>query len=163
MLLANRFSWWDGFLLFHLNKIVFKKKFHVLIREPDYHKHAFFKYLGAFAPENNSKDLVETFNYAGRLLDDPDNLLLIFPQGKLQSGYLSAVYFEKGIIQIINSSKKTFQTIFAATLIDHSKRKPVIKTYLHNWEAGEYLSLQLIKSEYKKHYEESVKQQSAEI
>ena len=161
LLLANHFSWWDGLLMFHLNKKVFKKQFHVLITDEDYHKHSFLKYMGAFASDKRGKDTLETLIHAGKLLDDPANLVLIFPQGKIYSNSVSSVSFEKGIMQVFNASKKKFQIIFSATVMDHSKRKPQLKTALKIWEAEEYISLQLLKSEYNKHYQWTLRKQNA--
>ncbi|RZJ40977.1 MAG: glycerol acyltransferase, partial [Chryseobacterium sp.] len=153
LVLCNHFSWWDGFLIFYLNKKVFKKQFHVLVNAENYRKVGFLKYLGAFAPENKGKDVLETLAYAGKLLDDPQNLVLIFPQGKLHSNHEKNIKFEKGVMQVINSSQKKLNIIFAAIFIDYfSERKPSAYTYLQNWENEEYVSLQLLKSEYNKHY-----------
>lgn len=161
LLLANHFSWWDGFLIFHLNKIYFKKKFHVMVLEETAQKVKFLKYLGAFGIQRNAKSLIQSLEYAGRLLDDPRNLVLIFPQGELHSSHVSHVNFEKGVSKIIAASKKQFQYIFAAILTDYfDQRKPSINIYLENWEAQEYTSLQVIKSAYNKHYENSLKQQT---
>lgn len=161
LLLANHFSWWDGFLMFHLNKLIFKKKFHVLVTPEDYHRHWYLKYLGAFAAGSRGKDVVETLTYAGQLLDDPQNLVLLFPQGKIYSSHARSIIFEKGVMQVVNASKKKFQIIFSATLLDYfDKRKPQLTTYLSSWEAEEYMSLQLLKSEYNKHYENAVKTQN---
>lgn len=161
LLLANHFSWWDGFLMFQLNRVVFKKQFHVLVTADDYKQHWFLKYLGAFAAEQKGKDVLETLIYAGKLLDDPENLVLVFPQGKSYSNYVRSVIFEKGVMQVINSSKKKFQIVFSATVIEcFDKRKAALKTYLANWEAEEYMSLQLLKSEYNKHYDYATKSQN---
>lgn len=161
LLLANHFSWWDGFLMFQLNKLLFKKRFHVLITHQDYSRHWYLKYLGAFAAENNKKDVIETLIYAGELLNDPNNLVLIFPQGKSYTSHVRGINFEKGIMQVINSSKKKFQIIFSVSLSDYyGKRKPTMNTYLSSWEAEEYMSLQLLKSEYNKHYDYAVKDQN---
>lgn len=161
LLLANHFSWWDGYLMVYLNNKVFKKKFHVLVTSTDYHDRWFLKYFGAFAPEQKGKDVVETLLYAGQLLDDPSNLVLLFPQGKLYSGHIGSVSFEKGIMQVLNASKKKFQIVFSATLSDYfAHRKPEVKTYLSTWEAEEYTSLQLLKSEYNKHYDRAIRTQS---
>ncbi|MBU0694933.1 MAG: lysophospholipid acyltransferase family protein, partial [Bacteroidetes bacterium] len=154
LLLANHFSWWDGFLLFHLNKIYFKKHFHVMVLQDTAEKVKFLKYLGAFSIQKNAKSLVESLDYAGKLLDNPANLVLIFPQGELYSSHSAAIQFEKGVSRIIAASKKQFQYIFAAVLTDYfDRRKPSIKAYLEHWEAKEYNSLQVIKSAYNKHYE----------
>ncbi len=161
LLLANHFSWWDGFFMFQLNKRLFKRQFHVLVTEEDYRKHWFLKYLGAFAPGPAGKDVVETLLYAGGLLDDPLNLVLVFPQGKLYSSYVGKIAFEKGLLQLINASGKKFQIIFSATLSDYfDRKKPQVNSYLSNWQAEEYVSLQLLKSEYNKHYEQALKTQA---
>lgn len=164
LLLSNHFSWWDGFLMFQLNRLSFKKKFHVLVTSDDYEKNWYLKYVGAFAAVNRGKDVIETLTYAGALLDDANNLVLVFPQGKRYTSYSSGIAFEKGVMQIINASRKKFQIIFSATLVDYSgKRKPLVRTSLRSWEAEEYVSLQLLKSEYNKHYEQTVKEQAALI
>ncbi|RZK24977.1 MAG: glycerol acyltransferase [Flavobacterium sp.] len=163
LLLANHFSWWDGLLMFHINKRVFKKQFHVLVSEADYNKHSFLKYMGAFAPEGKAKSTLDTLLYAGQLLDDPANLVLIFPQGKIYSSHVSSVSFEKGIMQVFNASKKKFQVVFSVTLMDHSKRKPVLRTDLLRWDAEEYISLQLLKSEYNKHYQKTLRNQNTSL
>jgi len=163
LLLANHFSWWDGFLMFQLNKLLFKKEFHVLVAEEDYRAHWFLKYFGAFAAENSGKDVVGTLLHAGQLLNDPNNLVLLFPQGKLYSAYVSSIAFEKGVMQVVNESKKKFQIIFAANVIDYSARKPEVHTHLKTWEAEEYMSLQLLKREYNKHYDQAAKSVNAAV
>ncbi|HEY0057220.1 MAG TPA: lysophospholipid acyltransferase family protein [Pedobacter sp.] len=161
LLLANHFSWWDGFLLFELNRRIFKKKFHVMVTEENYRKVSFLKHLGAFPVKKNSKSLIQSLEYAGELLNDNANLVLIFPQGKLYSNHNDSIVFEKGLINLINSSKKNFQYLFAASFIDFfAKRKPSVSCYLKLWEGAEFTSLQLIKNEYNKHYETSRQQQS---
>lgn len=161
LVLANHFSWWDGFLLFHINKKVLKKDFHVLVNEEDYKRHWYLKYLGAFAAEKKSKDVMDTLMYAGELLSNPENMVLIFPQGKLSTTYVNSITFEKGVMQVINASKKKIQVVFSTTLIRYTKRKPALVTTLHSWEAEEYISLQLLKSEYNKHYNNCVRQQNS--
>lgn len=161
LLLANRFSWWDGFMLFQLNKRVFKKQFHALVTTDDYEKLNYLKYFGAFAPEKKGKDVVETLMYAGSLLNDARNLVLIFPQGKIKSAHVDAIAFEKGVMQIVNASKKKFQTVFSVILIDYfNNKKPQAKAYLTTWQAEEYVSLQLLKSEYNKHYDNAILKQT---
>ena len=55
LLLANHFSWWDGFVLFQINRLYFRKKFHVMITEENYQKVWFLKYLGSFSVKKNSR------------------------------------------------------------------------------------------------------------
>ncbi|RXF68427.1 1-acyl-sn-glycerol-3-phosphate acyltransferase [Arcticibacter tournemirensis] len=154
LLIANHFSWWDGFLMFELNKRLFKKNFHVMVNEENYQKLWFLKYLGAFPVKKHSKSVVEALEYAGKLLNDKSNLVLVFPQGKLYSSHTHEVKFEKGLLNLINSSDKRFQYVFAASFVDYfENRKPSVNCYLMSWEDAEFTSLQLIKRAYNKHYE----------
>lgn len=164
LLLANHFSWWDGFMLFWINKLHFRKQFHVMVTEENYREVWFLKYLGAFPVGRQPKKMIESLEYAGRLLDDPRNLVLVFPQGRLYSNHIKEVSFEKGLINLINSSGKRFQYVFSASFVDYfDKRKPAAVCYLQNWEGAEFTSLQLIKSAYNKHYENSRQEQCRTI
>ena len=161
LLLANHFSWWDGFLIFQLNRIYFGKKFHVMVSEENYHKVKFLKYLGSFSVRKNSRSVIESLEFAGELLNNPSNLVLIFPQGKLYSNHVQQINFEKGLINLINSSGKKFQYLFVALFVDYFEhRKPSVYCYLQQWEGAEFTSLQLIKSNFNKHYETSRQQQA---
>ncbi|MXV51852.1 glycerol acyltransferase [Pedobacter sp. HMF7647] len=162
LLLANHFSWWDGFILFILNKRYLKKRFYVLVTEENYHKVWFLKYLGAFSVKRKSKSVIETLHYAGQLLNNPDNLVLYFPQGKLYSNHLDKISFEKGILRIINACETQFQYVFAASFVDYfDKRKPTLTCYLKRWTPAEPLDLTAIADAYNDHYETSRQQQCA--
>lgn len=162
LILSNHLSWWDGFWIFQINRIHFKKRFHVMITEENYQKVWFLKYLGCFSVKKNSRSVIQTLEYAGRLLDDPQNLVLIFPQGKLYSGHTDQIQFQKGLMSMINISSKKFQYIFSAIFVDYLEhRKASVTCYLEGWEGAEFTSLQLIKSAYNKHYEASRQQQSS--
>lgn len=133
-----------------------------MVTEDNYKKVWFLKYLGSFSVKKNSRSIIKTLEYAGCLLEDPENLVLIFPQGKLYSAHADQIKFEKGLMNLINISSKKFQYIFASCFVDYfSKRKPSVTCYLQNWEGAEFTSLQLIKSAYNKHYEISRQHQTA--
>jgi len=156
LLLANHHSWWDGFMIFWINRLYFRKRFHVMVTEENYVKVWFLKYLGAFPVGRQPKKMMNALEHAGQLLNDPGNLVLFFPQGKLHSNHVKEVTFEKGLINLINSSNRRFQYVFSASFVDYfEKRKPAASCYLQSWEGAEFTSLQLIKSAYNKHYENS--------
>ncbi len=162
MLIANHYSWWDGFLFFHLNKLLFKKKFHIMILEETIRKNSFMKYTGAFSVSKGSRSILETLEFAGNLLNDPKNLLLIFPQGKLYSNFKDEVNFEKGLTRLIGFSEKKFQYVFAASFTEHfSQPKPTAFIYLKSWEAANLDSLATVSLAYQEHYRQSKKAQSA--
>ncbi|MES2269208.1 MAG: lysophospholipid acyltransferase family protein [Bacteroidota bacterium] len=132
LLLANHFSWWDGFLMYYINQKVFKKRFHVMVIEETVKKVSFFKYVGAFSVSKNSRDMLASLNYAAELLNDPQNMVLIFPQGKLYSNFIDEVNFEKGLSRIMDKAKGKFQPILAATFIENLQHKrPTANVYLN--------------------------------
>jgi len=132
-----------------------------MVTEENYRQVFFLKYLGAFPVKKHSRSVLESLELAGKLLNDKNNLVVIFPQGKLYSNHVDNIQFEKGLIKLINASNRDFQYLFAATFVDYfEKRKPSVTCYLKKWEAAEFTSLQLIKSAYNKHYETSRQQQS---
>jgi len=160
LLLSNHFSWWDGFLMFQLNKLFFKKNFHVMVSDDNYRKVSFLKHLGAFPVKKNSRSLIKSLEHAGKLLDDTTNLVLIFPQGKLYSNHVNDIEFQKGLMNIVNSSRGKFQYIFSASFVDYfDKRKPSVSCYLQSWDSAELTDFDVIRAAYNKHYEASRRQQ----
>ncbi len=160
LLLANHFSWWDGFLMFYLNKLYFKKEFHVMILEETAKKQWFMKNLGAFSVQKNSRSIFESLDFAASLLNNPKNLVLIFPQGRLHQANVKEIIFESGLKRILNKASNNFQFIFSVTFIRYfDKRKPAVKTHLLNWQNSETASLKNIQQAFNTHYLNSVVEQ----
>lgn len=156
LLIANHYSWWDGFVFFHLNKLLFKKKFHIMILEETIIKHSFLKYVGSFSVSKTSRSMLETLKYAGNLLDDPENLLVIFPQGKLYSNFLNEIKFEKGLERITAFSQQNFDYVFAASFTEEfTEPKPTLFIYLKSAAAANFAGLAAVQSAYQKHYQQS--------
>jgi len=152
LLLANHFSFWDTLILYIVsNKL--KKKFHVMVREDTTLYLKYVVYGGAFTINKNSRKMLESLDYAAELLNDPQNLVLIFPQGKLYSNFVTNVHFEKGIMKVIDKAKGKFQLVFASSFIQYFKhKKQSVTVYLKNWEhAGK--GFDELKEAYQQHYE----------
>ena len=105
-----------------------------MVTEENYKKVWFMKYLGAFAIRRNSRSALEALQYAGELLDDHRNLVLIFPQGRLYSQHAAEIDFEN--------------------------RKPSVTCHLETRDSEEFSNIQLIKSAFNSHYETSRQQQN---
>ena len=164
LLLANHFNWWDGFLMYYVNHKLMRKKFHVMILEDTIREVAFFKYMGAFSVNKNSRDMVASLNYAAGLLNDPQNMVLIFPQGKLYSNFVDQVVFQKGLMKIIALAQQNFDLLFAATFVENFKhKKPTANVYLKTITGNlAYKSMDELTAAYQQHYS-SAKQLQTEI
>jgi 1-acyl-sn-glycerol-3-phosphate acyltransferase len=160
LLLANHFGWWDGFLLYWLNYKLFKKKFHIMILEDTVKDVFFLKYMGAFSITKNSRAMIESLDYAAELLKDPQNLVLIFPQGKLYSNFLDEVSFEKGLQKVMKQALGKFNYMFAATFIEYFQhKKPTINVYVQssNTDSASVTEVQQL---YQQHYQQAKQRQT---
>ncbi|OOQ58857.1 1-acyl-sn-glycerol-3-phosphate acyltransferase [Mucilaginibacter pedocola] len=162
LLVANHFSFWDGLILYILNMKLLHKKFHVMILEDTAKREGMLRYAGAFSVSKNSRDVLESLNYAAEILNQPGNLLLMFPQGKLYSNFVSRVTFEQGLLKVMQKAEGKFQLLFAATFIQYFKhKKPSVTVYLKADDKGRgYQTIDELQSAYQQHYDAAKLQQT---
>jgi len=135
ILLSNHVSWWDGFWAMYLNIILFKRKFHFMMLEDQLRKYSFFKYCGGYSVKKNSRSMIESLDHSIDILSEKNNLLLLFPQGQINSLYKSYFKFERGIEKIIASVRDNVQVIFIVNLVDYfSMPKPTLFMYFKEYE-----------------------------
>lgn len=134
LLIGNHFSWWDGFIVRHVNKRIFKRRLHLMMDEEQLEKRRFLSRLGAFSIRKNSRSALESLQYAADVLKDPDNLLVLFPQGRFQSLHQHPVNFEKGWYRILKQAPPNVQLVFMASLIDYfAYSRPHLTVYLQDF------------------------------
>ncbi len=161
LLLANHFSWWDGFILYYLNIKLLKKKFYIMVLKDTMQKGGFFKYMGAFSVSKKSRNVVNSLAYAAQLLNDPKNVVVIFPQGKLHSNFVTKVLFEKGVIKITEQATGKFQLITAGTFIENFEhKKPSAYIYLNTVANNAFENITQLNNIYQQHYTAAHTQQS---
>jgi 1-acyl-sn-glycerol-3-phosphate acyltransferase len=153
LLVANHMSWWDGLWLNYLNAKVFKRKFHFMMLEDQLRKHWYFRHAGGFSVKKGTRSVMETMAHAAELLSDSGSLVLMFPQGEIQSLYTVEFQFEKGIEYILSRTRGEVQLIFAANLIEYfSKPRPSLFTYLEEY-SGNKNDTKEIESAYNRFYQ----------
>jgi 1-acyl-sn-glycerol-3-phosphate acyltransferase len=111
-LVSNHLSWWDGFWAMYLNIKLFHRKFYFMMLENQLKKHMFFNRTGGYSIKKGSKSIIETIEYTAHLLSDKQNLVLLFPQGEIQSLYTHVFRFENGIGHIMKKLTGKAQIIF---------------------------------------------------
>ena len=135
LLIGNHIGWWDGFWAMYLKLEVVKRRFHFMMQEDQLLRFRFFNYTGAFSVNRKSREVVESVQYAALLLHDPENMVLIYPQGRLQSLYASQFLFEKGIERILQCREGEVQLLMSVNMIDYlAHRKPTLYIYLRDYE-----------------------------
>jgi 1-acyl-sn-glycerol-3-phosphate acyltransferase len=161
LVIANHISWWDGFWIAYLNETRFHRKFHFMMLEEQLRKYWFFNYAGGFSIRKGSRTVVETLQYTSELLKNRENLVLVFPQGEIQSMHKQHFVFEKGIDRVLQN-KHGVQVIMVANMVDYlSQKKPSLTMYLEEYnDTGS--DHQSIEARYNAFYKECVTQQTAQ-
>lgn len=159
LLISNHTSWWDGFWVLYINQKILRRKFHFIMLESQLRKFWLLNYTGGFSINKKSKSIIETLNYTTELLKDPKNMVLIFPQGEIQSMHNQNIHFEKGLERILKNKKNDVQIVFLVNLVDYfSNRKPGIYFYMQEYKDVAF-DAQSIQNSYNLFYNESVEKQ----
>lgn len=141
----NHFSWWDGFFIDYVMKKYDTRKIHLMMLEEQLKKYWFFNNVGAFSINpNNSKSIYHSFVYSKEVLKNPDNYLVIFPQGEIEQYDKEEYTIRKGIKNLIEGFKeKSFVLPITFKINFENERKPSV--YLR---FGELLDFDLVKKDF---------------
>ena len=159
LLLQNHFSYYDGYWSMYLCKRVFKRRFHVMMLEEELAKRMFLTRCGVFSVRKNSRELIESLNYANELLQDPLNVVTIYPSGEIVSQHQQNFQFQQGFIRIAGHRDNHSLIAMAVVLVDHfSQVRPEIRIYLKNY-SGDRTS-EAIESAYHSFYQTCISKQT---
>jgi len=154
LVIANHISWWDGFWVMYLNKSKINKKFHFMMLEEQLKKFWFFKYCGGFSINKKSRTVIDTLNYTSELLQNKNNMVLIFPQGEIKSIYEQSINFEKGVEWLVRKNKE-IQVMKVVNIVDYfSHPKPSLYIYHEEYILKPNISTE---QEYQQFYSETIK------
>ena len=130
LLMPNHFSWWDGFIFYDYNRRFLKKDFYLMMLEEELAKRPFFSKVGAYSIRKKSKSVLESLAYTRELLQNPKNIVTVFPQGLIHSIYAQEVNFEPGISHLISNLPNDVCLLQAAVFPDYfASRKPTLHIY----------------------------------
>ena len=159
LVIANHISWWDGFWIMLLNLKLIKRRFHFMMLEEQLRKHWYFQFSGGYSVRKKTRGVIESIQYTIDLLQENGNMVLMFPQGQINSMHNHKVNFEKGIDRIIQLIPPETQVLFVANLIDYlSDAKPNLYVYLKSVSARD-VQISPVESAYNKFYTEVVNRQ----
>ena len=162
LLITNHNSWWDGIWVEWVNQQVFRRKFYFMMLEEQLRKFWFFNFTGGFSVKKNSKSIIESLTYTRGLLTNRQNLVLMYPQGKIQSMHDIDFQFEKGIEHVLKRLDNPVQLIFMVSLIDYfSNPKPGLFLYLKEYAEND-LSIKTIRLKFSEFYQNCIELQKQE-
>ena len=100
MLAANHVSWWDGFLLIELQRLLRPgAPFHTIMLESELRQHPFLRRIGAIGidPQSPSTVLAAIRELTQRVEERPDSVIFFFPQGRIWPSFRRPLGFKRGI------------------------------------------------------------------
>ncbi len=124
LLMCNHFSFWDGFLAAYLCWNAIHKKqeikgFYIMVLKKQMQMNPWLKYFGCFSIAPGTTTVNESLAYAAELLNKPCNLLLMYPQGNLESNHVRKIVMKDGIDQIVTQIKGDCQLLWSSNLIEY--------------------------------------------
>lgn len=120
----NHFSWWDGFFVYYSLRKLTKKKTYIMMLEEQLKRYWFFQKIGCFSVNpNNKQSTIVTMKYTMELLNNPDNCVVIFPQGELEPFDKNPLSYNKGIEFLAEHSNNEFDILPVANKIYYTNQK----------------------------------------
>ena len=158
LLVCNHMSWWDGIWALYFSQKRLHRKFHFMMMEEQLRKNWFFKYTGGFSVAKKSRSVIETISHAAELLNDAANVVLMFPQGEIQSMHHQQFVFEKGLEKILLKTTRPVQVVMLADVIDYfSDVKPNLTIFFREYSGRHTVSE--MEREYNRFYLECIQVQ----
>lgn len=134
LMIGNHVSWWDGFLAHYINIKLFNRRPHVMMLEEQLKGRMFLNKTGAYSIKKGSRSALETIRYTGEILTDPQNIVIMYPQGKIHSLYHRPLQFEQGWFRVFKYLENPIQVVFYVALFDfYASRKPEVHLYLKDY------------------------------
>ena len=135
LLLCNHFSWWDGLWGNYLAYWHLDRYLYIMMQEDHLQKRMLLNLFGGFSINRSSREMIKSLQYAAGLLNNPENLVVVFPQGELISNHTTEIKVEKGIERLIKNIKGPCHIIYNCALIEYFESlKPSV--YFHLLDLG---------------------------
>lgn len=158
ILMCNHFSFWDGFWAFYLARKIFwgkgrMQRMYIMSLKKQMEKNRWLRYCGSFSVDPGKRSITESFDYAAEVLSQPGNLLMFFPQGKLESCHVRNIQFEAGLFEIMSRVKGNCQLIWSSNIIEYFESvKPTVHFNLLDCGTNDDFNFDTVKQQINKHH-----------
>lgn len=165
LLMCNHLGFWDGFWALFLSYNAIHKKqnlngFNIMILKKQLQKNPWLRYFGCFSIVPNSKSSAESLAFAAEILNKPGNILIMFPQGNLESLYVREIVVKNGINEILKQVKGNCQLIWSSNLIEYFESlKPSVYFKMLDCGTNADFNFEDLKSKINAHHQQAIQKQ----
>ena len=164
--MSNHFSFWDGFWAAYLSyHFIYKhnpdvKGFYIMSVEAQMKKHWWLKKFGCFSIAPGTVSVAESLDYIAEILSEPGNIFLMWPQGNLESTYVSKIVMKPGITDIMKRIKGDCQIFWSSNFVEYFESlKPSIYFNLLNCGTDKDFEFTKLNDDINKHHRKAMKKQ----
>ncbi|MCX2574791.1 1-acyl-sn-glycerol-3-phosphate acyltransferase [Pedobacter sandarakinus] len=161
--MCNHFSFWDGILAIFLvinavDKVHRLKTIRIMTLRQQMEKNKWLKYIGSFSVSPGNLRSRESIEYAIEVLNEPGNLLIIFPQGNLETMFIRYIKFKEGIGSIVPKVKSNCQLMWSSNFIEYFESlKPNLYMNLLDCGTNKDFNFHRLEAEVNEHHLASMK------
>ncbi len=165
LLLLNHFSFWDGFLAIYLSIMLKRKEhnltgIHFMSLKKQMEKNPWLKYIGCFSVDPGKSSVKETLDFAAEILNKPGNLLVLYPQGNLESIHVRDIILQDGINQIVPKIKGNCQIAWSSNLIEYFESlKPSVYFHMVDLGTNKEYDFEALSTKINQHHKLAIKKQ----
>jgi 1-acyl-sn-glycerol-3-phosphate acyltransferase len=135
LLLCNHFGWWDGLWANYLAYKHLGRKSYIMMQEDHLQARLWLQHCGAFSINRSSREMIRSLQHAADILNDPENMVIVFPQGELISNHTTDIKVEKGIERLVKNIKGPCQIVYSSAFVEYFESlKPSV--YFHLLDCG---------------------------
>lgn len=162
ILMCNHFSFLDGILACYLclNSIHSEqklKRIHIMSLKKQIRMKPWLRYAGSFSVEPGRRSVKESLDHAAELLSEPGNLLLLYPQGNLESAHVRTIEFKQGIAEIIYRIKGDCQLIWSSNITEYFESvKPSVYFNMLDCGTNHDFDFEKLKTGVNRHHRRSI-------
>ena len=127
-----------------------------MMLEEQLRKRMYLNKSGGYSVRKGSRSILKSLEYTVELLKEKKSLVLMFPQGKIESIHNQTIRFEKGIEYVLKKVGGNVQILFLVNLIDYfSNPRPGLYMYLREYNGTDFAS-ETLQKEFNRFHAECV-------
>jgi len=137
LLMPNHSTWWDGFFVYVLNYLTYKRPLYVMMLEEQLSKYPFFSKVGAYSIQPGQRaSVLETMKYSLDILQNVKNpapLVCLFPQGEMMPASARPIKFRRGFEWLIKHANTDIMPVLLAMRVEYlEQQQPEVFFHLNS-------------------------------
>lgn len=163
--MSNHFSFLDGFIAGYLLKQELYDKgalkgVYIMVLEKQIQQNKWITKFGGFSVAPGTDSVKESLAYAAEILSQPGNVLLLYPQGKIESNHVDYINVRNGINEIVPQIKGSCQLLWSTNLVDYYEGiKPSLYCHLLNCGTNADFDFERLKNKINEHHTQALRKQ----